>query len=254
MATGQAKTKAEELMGEAAALAAQPHPSQFEIKQLERKAKSLLKQDAAKASDVLGFVAALEYDEAAMRKHYQRALELNRGNAMTRAHYAHALARLNFPAESRDQLLLAIEIDPTDLAYLDAAIGGCVESGNIAKALDLVGRFNRLSPDKPSRFTRNVTTALDFIRQHDVSEGEIATLMETALEVLRSARASSVRLDHGILTDEDSTWLNYDLIVAEPVEKVVELNTVLCRRLALLDPPLVAEEHVLVMFLTDDSA
>jgi tetratricopeptide (TPR) repeat protein len=253
MATGQAKTKAMELMADAAALA-HAHPSEFQIQQLKRTAKSLLKQDAVSASDVLGFVAALEHDEAAMRSNYKRALDLKRGGAITYAHYAHALARLNFTAEARDELMRAVEIEPSNLEFLHAAIGAFIATGRISGALDLIERFNRLSPNKPSRFTQDVTNALAFIRANNLSESEIETLLEEARGVVRAAGADANRFNQSILSDEDSTWLNFDLILAEPVERVVELNTVLCRRLASFDPPLAAEDHVLVMYLTDDSA
>jgi len=253
MATGQAKTKASELMEEAAALASQPHLSEFQIQQLKRKAKSLLRQDAVSAWDVLGFVAARENNESAMRSNYQRALDWKRDHPVTHANYGHALARLNFAAEARDQLMRAVQLDPSNLIFLNAAIAAFVETGKFSGALELIERFNRLSPSKPSGFTQDVTDALAFIRAHSLSESEIETLLEQARGVLHSAGAYANKFNQSIVSDEDSTWLNYDLILAEPVERVVELNTVLCRRLASLEPPLAAEEHVLVMYLTDDS-
>jgi tetratricopeptide (TPR) repeat protein len=248
MATGQPKTKAQELEERIMVLAAEPHPSEFVIRGIKKDAEALRKDDPILAAAALGFIASFEKNVVEMRRNFEFALGRRPNDFTFHFNFGNSLLRTDFYSEARDHFLNAVELAPSQPEVLNAAIEACLWTGWLSKAADLTDRYHRLSPDKPSPYTR-VAELLDVARRNKLSDHEIEALLDTAVSVLAASNASTKAIQPKVLSDEESSWLSYHLVVAEPVETVVDLNVILAERLAENQPRLPADKFVTVMFV-----
>jgi hypothetical protein len=249
MATGQAKTKAEELMFAIMALGESRSAPSLDIARLKQQAQMLRSSDLYGASLALGMLAALEFDESEMRKNHDLAQKLRPEHFYTHRNFAASLVRLNHYAEARASAIRAYEVAPSSVDAIDYAMGLCVATGHFADAVQLLEARNKLGPTEPCVYEDIVRLGDTYLKLHGVSVGEIETLQSICLSVLRESAVHASWIEPRLMADEESEWLSFHFIVYEPVERVVSLSVELAERLASIEPPMEVEDHITMMYM-----
>jgi len=236
MATGQAKTKAEELINRLNALVNQRHPSEFQVLQLQHQAESLRQSSFVEAAIALGAVATIRWDESEMRRQFDHAMQMRKGDHNLHANFARCLVRLNLHSEARRQYEQALQIQPSDKGVLADAIKACTWSGQFLRAKEYIERFNRLSADNPSEFGQFVAQAIELLKGTEVSEQQIDELVEIAMSVLRDAKISYISVNGRVLNDEESGFISIEFLLDSTISRVVDFDDTLAEKLAVSSP------------------
>jgi hypothetical protein len=252
MATGQAALEGVQLVNEVVELAKANSPSSFAVAQYRKRAEALRRTDLFHASIALGMIGAIIHDMGVMRTNHERALQLQPGNFVATLNFASSLQKMKCFSESREMSLRAYRLEPGNPFAVFNAINICVATLRFSIANDLILQWKKIRPHDPAPHEDVTNNSTNYFREFNIEETEAEKLTEVALEVLRENNVYPTAWDVNLLSDEDSRWLSYDLIVGEPVERVLELNANLIRRL-FADPRLrEVEDRVLVMYLAEE--
>jgi hypothetical protein len=168
------------------------HPQPFEIARLRQEAKKLLAVDAAAAYQILGGLAAIEFDIEGLHENHKAALRLTSAPDAI-ANYGVSLQLLGLFQEATPLAVRASNAQPENLYYLRTAVDYATYSGEIRKALELCSELEKRAPDQEIEMK---DLLLDFQKLMDktgVDEHEIRKSFEIAFALLRS---STLRHDH----------------------------------------------------------
>ena len=252
MATGQPALEGAQLVNEVVELVMSNSASSFTVAQYKKRADALLSKDLFNASLALGMLGTLAHDEAEMRKHFERAIQLRPGYNPAIGNYASSLYRMNFFSEASDKALDNYRIAPASPTAVGLAIDTCTAAFRVSTAKELLSQWEKIQPGVENKFSGGIHQALEYISSFQIPEKLVEQQIEFALKLLRESHHQATAWHLDFLSDEESTWMTYDLVLHEPVDVVVELNTQLAERMAGSDLFRKTASHVLVMYLVED--
>ena len=223
-------TRAQELVKNLTTIADAEEPHEWRIRRLEREARALMDADAVAAHIVLGGVAALEGDVAAVREHHRIALQLSEGSVEALRNGAASLSRVGEMNDAFEAMLQAHESLPDDPCTLNAAISMAVQSAHFQKARELYRRWRELFSDEPQKDETSMHKAADAVENRVFSEERARKVVQLAHHVRRSAgirtAGSSVLALHG----EPDSFL-FQIKVRTSSQCAVELNEKFANRI-----------------------
>ena len=249
MTTGQAKTKASELLGRLGALADVSRPNELELVRIRREAEGIRKTHPAEASAILGTIAAMMYDENEMRREFEMALKIAPRELVVAANYPFALFRLGYFREAGDRYRNAHELAPADIVVLDKTIEAYAVIGRFAEAVELYKFRSKMVHERRHPWESAILRAPVYIKSNSVKERDVEDLVDVAANVLRASQIPVNGTALLNMADEESDWMSIHFLIDEPVATVVELNVELARRLAGQGSPMTAEYHFTVMYM-----
>lgn len=252
METGQAAPEGVQLANEIADLAKVRLPSELALARLESRARAIRGVDPFFAYMALGMLAAIVKNEPEMRAHFDRALKLRPQDYLVRANYAASLQMMNLFSEARDMGLEAYQRDPANPRALEEAIRYCVATCSFSRTTGLLAKWEKLQPGREHSQVSKIQQAAKYLVANRLEEEQVEALIRAGLETLRESHVFAAAFNVEVMSGEDSTWLTYDLILNEPVERVVDLNTMLIHRLIGEERLREVEQRVLVMYLVGD--
>ncbi len=238
-------------MNSAAALSEQLHPSSFDVARLRSEAKRLRSNDIFLSSAILGLLAGLDKDEAEARKNFSIALQLMPNDYGLRMNYATTLYCINDYAEAREQALRALELIPSHARGLEKALHFCAITGRFGQAEEILGKFSGLRDSEIDRDDHEVALrGTAYLHEHEITEHDVAMLLEAAVSVLRANNAYADNLYIRFMADGESEWMSLHFHLPLPVERVVDLNEQLALGLARMSPRLKADLCVTTLYMT----
>ena len=216
-------SKAQELVKRLTTIADAEELHEWGIRRLEREARGLMDADAVAAHIVLGGVAALEGDIAAVREHHRIALHLSGNSVEALRNGAASLSRVGAMNDAFEAILQAHESIPDDPYTLNAAISMGVQSAHFQKARELYHRWRELFPDEPLEDESSTHKAADAIENRVFSEEQVQKVVQLAHQVRRSAKVRSAGGSVLALHGEPDSFL-FEIKVRTSSECAVQLN------------------------------
>lgn len=216
-------TKAQVLVKRLTTIADAEELDEWGIRRLKREARALMDADAVAAHIVLGGVAALEGDVAAVREHHRIALQLSGNSVEALRNGAASLSRVGEMNDAFEAILEAHESIPDDPYTLNAAISMAVQSAHFQKARELYRRWRELFPDEPLEDETSTHKAADAVENRVFSEERAQKVVQLAHQVRRSAKVRSAGGSVLALHGEPDSFL-FEIKVRTSSESAVELN------------------------------
>lgn len=248
MATGQAVPKGVELMERLKRLLAYSSRDAAVIARIREEALILWPTDPGQASEILGIVASLNYDESATREFFDQAHKLRSNDAGVEGNYALSLFRFGRFRAAQERIEQAIGLAPADLTFLDNAIRITAISGGFEKAAALDREWSKLSPNQPHQWHAAILYGVEYLADKHLNDQDIEQLVDFAADILREARAELRGASVFKQADEETEWLSIHLMRAGPVKQIVDLNVRLAKRLAAALERPKASHYVTVMY------
>ena len=216
-------TRAQELVKSLTTIADAEELHEWGIRRLEREARALMDADAVAAHIVLGGVAALEGDVAAVREHHRIALQLSGNSVEALRNGAASLSRVGEMNEAFEAMLQAHESIPDEPCTLNAAISMAVQSAHFHKARELYRRRRELFPDEPLEDETSTHMAADAVENCVFSEERARKVVQLAHHVRQSARIRAAGGSVLALHGEPDSFL-FEIKVRTSSQCAVELN------------------------------
>lgn len=223
-------TKAQELVRRLTTIADAEELNDWGIRRLEREARALMDADAVAAHIVLGGVAALKGEVAAVREHHRIALQLSGNSVEALRNGAASLSRVGEMNEAFEAILQAHERIPDDPDTLNAAISMAVQSAHFQRARELYRRWRELVPDVPLEDETSAHKAADAVENRVFSEERAQKVVQLAHHVRRSAKVRGAGGSVLALHGEPDSFL-FEIKVRTSSECAVELNEKFANRI-----------------------
>ena len=185
--------KATELADRLAQIGQDAVLDEFALRRIVADARKLISTDAAKAHDVLGQVAALQWDVSALRRHYRSAISLG-DPVLGLWNYSTALFLVGEAGESYEAARDAWRKAPDDLALLDDLIASALHDGRFGEAQALCGRRRKMAPRQEPPIASVVKELVKAVGQGEFSEAGARRALRSADSIRSEARARP----HGI--------------------------------------------------------
>ena len=170
---------------------------------LEKRARLVLKGNVQVGRTGLGAVSALRFNAPKAREHFRVAMQ----NAISRktalANYSVALQLLEEVEDALVASKQALELDPGNPAYLDAATRRAFDAGHIREAWEYCQRYNVARPDeKPREKVTSIAESLvRALEEGAFTEGAVQTLLDIACRIQQDHKVhrkfTRIGLDRG---------------------------------------------------------
>jgi len=206
-------------------------PLPLEVVRLRNDAQKLVATDAVAAHQILGGLAALEFEVDAVRQHYRAALQLS-NDAQVHSNYAVSLQFLGLYDEASEYALRAAHLEPENLTYLRNAIDYLTYAGRIGEALRTCAELDKREPGGRSREQEIVRELKLVMERTGVSEHEVHESFRLAFELLRENKLRFDRIGSAIELAPNGGLAHFTIFVSEPVDRVRRLDFDLGARLA----------------------
>lgn len=211
----------------------------LELRKLVREAEALMKVDAAGAHTVLGGIAGIEGDAAAVRRHYKIAIQQSGRTPATLGNYASALGQAGELDESFTAITEAHERAPDDLVILEHAIFIARQGAHFSASRSLYERWNKVQPSRPMEDEATMRQAADAASRGAFSEEAARKVIRIAHEVRVTAKVRQARSTmHAVWGEPDRFAL--DIHLRTTPSEAAELNETLADRVV-EDDKLMAE-------------
>ena len=235
-------TGAQELVERLTTIADAEELDEWGIRRLEREARALMDADAVAAHIVLGGVAALKGDVAAVLEHHRIALQLSGSSVEALRNGAASLSRVGEMSEAFEAILQAHERIPDDPDTLGAAMSMAVQSAHFQEGRELYRRWRALVPDVPPEDETSVRKAADAVENCLFSAERARKVVQLAHQVRRSAKVRAAGAGVLALHGEPDSFL-FEIKVRTSSECAVELNEKFANRIVtdeelMIDPGL----------------
>jgi Tfp pilus assembly protein PilF len=154
---------------------------------LEKAAQDGLNADPAVAHQVLGIIAATQWNHAKVDEHFDKALRLApRGT--TYCNYAATLVTMNRLVEAAKRVEMASLCEPTNLAYLRMAVNTCWHAGLWERSMSFAQQLKTRSPKEEMSSIAHRWKAMEIVERRGVSAATIEWLYNTVYEFLSARR------------------------------------------------------------------
>lgn len=245
------KTKASELIEKINALLHQEERDEFTLRKIRKGAENLRQSDAFNAYVSLGMLASLENDADGMRTNHLAALKLQPNDPNANFNYSTSLNNLSFYSEARGYAEIACNGARESLEYLSLLIDISLKIGRIRDARKWLERFQLLSPKKANENESLILDANELLDDSGVSDENVEQLLEFSLSVLRRQDVIPKRFEIATLTDDESRWLNFTIIIPQQPREVVSLDFEVAEQLARSEVPSQVTDAVIVTFSSE---
>ncbi|MBI3231011.1 MAG: hypothetical protein HYZ45_12800 [Burkholderiales bacterium] len=226
MVQAQALSRAEQALTEIISLMAGGAPlPEFTRVKAKRAANASLQIDPLRAYTVLGLVAADEWDEAAIHRHFHAAIALpNSSEVLAQVHsnYAAALERIGLQLDASSQTIIASDLCPTVLSTLQEAINETAKSGQFRKAKELIETFDLRSPNRSCETKQEILRANEILQEHNLDDEFTIRCNEVLFALLRERKIYSPRMKIDATTIAGTIYCHF--LVNLPLERVLELE------------------------------
>jgi hypothetical protein len=221
-----------ELVEQVNALLRQTQRNELAIARTRIEARKLLATDPVAAHELLGMLAALEFDQDAMRQEFDAALRIAPKDSRLLLNFAISLQRLGFDREGRAMAEKTYQLKRGSLAALDEVIRQCFLSCRVDLALDWLQERQSKAQAKQHPMEADILALHRLFKSRRVRPERVERMLEQVVELLRARSIFAVRRTVAISSDEEDTWLSVQLEIDEPVETIVGLNCLLADMLA----------------------
>lgn len=212
---------------------------ELELRRLAREAEALMKVDAAGGHTVLGAIAGIEGDAAAVRRHYKVALQQSGRTLETLGNYASALAQAGDLDGSFTAIAEAHERAPDDLVILEHAIFIARRGGQFGASRNLYERWNKAQPSRPMEDEATMRQAADAASKGAFTEEAAHKVIRIAHEVRVTAKVRQAQSTlHAVWGEPNKFTL--DIHLRTTPREAAKLNETLADRVV-EDDKLMAE-------------
>lgn len=196
-----AARKTNDLGRQVASIARSPAIDAIASRRIGAEAYALIQSDPFGAHAVLGTVAAIRGDETATKVHYRMALQLETQVAVW-VDFSKSLTLLDNNQAALDVAREGMAQHRSEPALAGRAIEAAIQSGYFGEAAKLVHHYDKLSPDRPHRFTNVALKLAEAVTSSTMSEDGARTLIELLTTIQRKQGVRT--LTSGIDTCEGS--------------------------------------------------
>ena len=224
-------TKAAELIRRLSTLANKVEVGEFELRQVEHEANSLLQVDAEQAYQILGGVASLRGDKEGVHREHKRSLKLSGEAATSLRNYAVSLAIVSEFETARKAIQKAFRKDPTDQETLVRSILFSMMSGHFLEARELIE-----GQGAEHHVREEVSAVCSAIERGSFTEGGVRKVLAASHEVMQQTKVSMETVDILADEEEEGSFL-FEIFLTAPREKAHECNVK-------LDEKIVAHEEL----------
>lgn len=197
--------------------------AEFEHRQIERDARSLIGSDPISAYTALGALAALRGDADDARTHHENALKLSGGSMPEFTNYSASLQILYMDEEAFELVLKALGHFPNNHELLDGAIERAVDAARFHNGLELCTQRKTLPPYEPSEHEYLIAAVVDSLRKGAFSEEAVRRVLDLARDLLQESAVRSLHSTLLLDRSEPDSFLYEIRIIATPGE-AAELN------------------------------
>lgn len=174
-------------------------------------------------------LAGLEGDTNAIQTHYQQAITtFSEQHAFSLATYAKSLTLFGWFSKAADLMLKAYELSPTTLNYLDEAIYFYGLTGHFHRVSELLTKWDKQNPHHQHRFSPISQQIIEFMDEKNVTDNELAKLIDIALSLLRQHRLTiaTSQINISLPEEDNSQWFYYGIPLQQAlsVENMVALD------------------------------
>lgn len=206
----------------------------LKLAKYKKAAQSLLKKDAASAHVLLGLVACLERDLAAMHAEYLQAVELSQSH-LTLMHYALALEKSCLWNESAKYTLLALDRAPGDPKLLNAAIGIAPLTGRFSLLNKLLSQWQESHEGVHHPRQGDFETVTRTLAAQGLAEQDLKGIMSAIGSAFSETDAILRQYRYELVSGKNSSFIHFrfvlpDSLVATYYEDQVtrKLSTLAC--------------------------
>lgn len=217
-----AKTKAQDLLSKLTALAGgRSRMSELQLAALRREAKESLKVDAFHGYMALGALASISWDEVALNSNHLCAINLS-DTELAHRNYAVSLSGVLLYEKAAEEMIVAAEKEPENLATLRKAINFAVIAGMIGVAMNLYKKLStRSTASDEDDF--NARRIAGILRQTGINESEFHQGQSIVLDTLRRHRILPEVISTQV--DEDpadpSVWVRFEINTSSQNAQVI---------------------------------
>ncbi|MDH4121031.1 MAG: hypothetical protein OEV94_04930 [Deltaproteobacteria bacterium] len=226
------KTKAEELQERVADLCESPSPDPFTLRRLKAEAEKLKPKDPPMAFYLMGLLASVEYNPDGVRENFNKALQFplsSEGEFVCRGNYITALGRMGHGQEALEFCRQSLDKFPTQKDFIKQFIAIHMQLGRLQTAA-------KRAKEEKLEYASLILCA-EFLAQEGVTDEETQQMVAPELAILREKRIFIHEQTVGLFSDEDSTWVSYDIRVKKSIKEVVDMEVELAEAVAKLDIP-----------------
>ncbi len=244
MPAAQQKLKANELIERLDAFVQQQTSQKqsvlhFELERIKREAEDLLEVTPIPAHDVLGRVAAIQWNKKKTDYHYKAALQKASADDQITVYnnYSAALERQHYLLEAARIAEQGYKFSHTNLTLLTGAIKLYRKAGHLKKALQLITLHT--AKEELTEIAAFAKKTLDALEQYEVEESTLFNSIALATAILRKHRINIFNVHHSseIITDpeDESDSVLIEFRLKRPVKEVVALSQELDKAIILAD-------------------
>ncbi|WP_186057644.1 hypothetical protein [Burkholderia gladioli] len=201
----------------------------FTRARFEKAANESVVVDPVSAYQVLGILAAIQWDADKVREFFKLAIDAG-GGAPVVANYGRALRDMNFLDEAADYVEQAAESEPERLTFLKEAISSRLCSGNWDRALKLIDTLSKRVPALDDDHIRAIHL-IELARSIGLRDETVHRSIAVAVDLLREEKIFLVGVADDIDDISDDSAVYYDLYVSTSHERAQELDDMLTPRL-----------------------
>lgn len=234
MANGQPALAAPALFARLSAVAASPAPNALEVARIRQEARRLISSHADSAHQILGAIAALEFNIGALHEHHRAAINLASGVDPLR-NYATSLQCVGLMDDASKYALMAAEKAPENLSLLRSAIEYVTYAGKFQVAAEYEKVFAKRAPKEAKAAARRAEVLLETVAMLEhlgIDESEVTQSLSIAFETIRNTKTRFSRISVNVEKTSGHECVGVRIYVHLPAAKVLELDRQLGKALA----------------------
>ena len=197
---------------------------EFELRRLGRCVRAFCRTKPVRSYYLLGLVATLQEDVAAMRAHFTNALLHSRHDPDVRRGYGACLLRFRYFSEAREQYKMIFAEEPENLDILAELIMTSLATGRIQEGVYWIRRWSELNPERPLEEADAIAKNGLLLEKFGVSDDHVERLQRLALTILERECRNIKTINYRGVPSDDPEWIMADFVVDESAEVVEDLN------------------------------
>jgi hypothetical protein len=181
----------------------------------KKSAKSILKADPASANTLLGLIACLEHDMAAMHAYHKKALEISE-SLFTLMYYAASLEKSCLWNESVKYALLALDRDPLSLKLLDTAIALAPLTGRFSLLKRLLAQWQEANNGVPHTYACHGEIIGEILSRNGLLEKDLKDVISTIGAALSETDLIVQKFNYELITEKrDAGFIHYRFVIPD---------------------------------------
>lgn len=218
------KSKSIEIVEELNTLISTGGGTEFSFRPIKSKIEKLKKANPSDAFSLQAVIFALKYEEDEARKCISTALSWKPADANIKLLCAAAIGILGFSDEASEMVEKEHENNPGDIEILNRLIERESLSSHFIRAAELLEKLNQLSRDSKHVNARRLQKTKAFMHVNNMNDEDVSQRHKLALEICRKQKIPFTGMKFEVISDGDSTWLDCEITIGQPIEVVSALN------------------------------